>query len=129
MASMTLLAPLREGRAAWPAFIGDDGEHIVARGHIEPAVFACLAVALYATEVGESEAEEVLRSFSDGTDSDVLDNLTDAISHRWAIEFAGPSDPEHEGYGIVPPGDPYLHWGGVTAKTPGAFPVTSLDLD
>lgn len=126
--AFTLLPPLCEGYSAWPALIGADGDYIVARGHIDPAVFACLAVAFYATEVGEAEALDVLKSFDDNTGSDLIINLTAAISHRWAVELAGPSDPEDEAYGIVPPGDPYLRWGEVTAETPDAFPVTSLDL-
>lgn len=81
-----------------PVIEQEDGDYVFAYGHVDPDTMAG-AVDDYYRHVGG-----------------FVDDPTDPedVAHRYAVTLASPDDPE--GW--------CLTWHGVTAQTPGAFPLT-----
>ncbi|SFK32220.1 hypothetical protein [Cellulomonas sp. KH9] len=78
-----------------PIIEDEDGTYVYTHGHVDPETFAA-AVDDYDREVA-------------GWLDDPCD--ADGVDHMYAVTLAGP--PEW-----------WMSWNGVTAETPGAFPIT-----
>ena len=86
--------------------VGDEGA-IMADGHVPLTRFVAAA-----NHVARTELE--CRNLLDDSGATLADAL-EGVRHCWALPAEDPDGGD---------GDWYVRWGGVTAQTPGAIPVT-----
>lgn len=87
----------------------DHGANLVAYGHVDARLFVCLALATTAHHFG---LDLVLGELLDPTAT--LDEWVGEVEHLWAVEHHDPDRGQS------------VQWVGLTADTPGAFPITVL---
>lgn len=122
--SAVMASPPRPDAAPPLTYVGDDGQYLVAMGHVNKALMVCLAVAGWAKDCGVPETVSVFDLDSDDRPGVVLADLQGLVDHRWVIEPTVGSGCE-----------PSVWWRHpdtmepVTADTPGAFPVTVFNTE
>lgn len=89
--------------------VGEDGNFLVAMGHIDGGIFLPLAVAYIVDLCGLSAVDWITEDFIE------WDDIVGLVEHRWGI------------YKLTEYGDTWLHWGDVTEETEGAFRITIFD--
>lgn len=96
--------------------IGEDGQWLVAYGHLEPRLFVALAAAYLAAVSADDALEFVSATWRQN------------VTHVWAVERRSGPDPEAgDAPAGVGPGQLYVTWYGITSAEPDAFPLTILD--
>lgn len=89
--------------------VGDDGNYLVAMGHIDHRIFLPLAVAYTVDLCGLSAVDWITEDCID------WDDIVGLVEHRWGV------------YELTSYGETWLRWGGVSEETEDAFPITVFD--
>lgn len=101
--------------------VGEDGQYLIAVGHVDGLIFTVCAVAKCVELYGLGTVEDMLEWSSPWVSpppGGEFAYFVGEVRHRWAIyEYKEAHD------------DTWLTWEDITEDTPGSFPITVLDLE
>lgn len=114
--------PTTDDTAPKLVILGDEGQYVVAYGHVPARLFTCLAVAHIAREYGVHIA---LMYTDEAHDAPAVDDMALGVVHAWGIQYGANEGP----FAGTNKTEPYVWWEGVTENAPGAFPMTFIDVE